>query len=216
MRRIHPGIGERRPLDAQRWEITVQLHPPEHGLSVAMETALIFLCSLLVPVVVADAANQEKEKDPFNYDYQSLRIGGLVFAVVLFSVGILLILSRRCRCSFNQKPRAPGDEEAQAENLIASNGLMTFVPRPPPPLMCFPGGAHAQSQAPAGRLAGKMADEIVPEQVPDKFTYDYETIRNGGLIFAVVAFVVGLLIILSRRFRCGAKKRRRQGDDDEL
>ncbi|XP_009318195.1 PREDICTED: sodium/potassium-transporting ATPase subunit gamma, partial [Pygoscelis adeliae] len=24
----------------------------------------------------------------------------------------------------------------------------------------------------------------------------YETIRNGGLIFAVVAFVVGLLIIL--------------------
>ncbi|XP_039352379.1 sodium/potassium-transporting ATPase subunit gamma isoform X2 [Mauremys reevesii] len=45
---------------------------------------------------------------------------------------------------------------------------------------------------------------------------DYETIRNGGLIFAVVAFVVGLLIILSRRFRCGAKKRRRQSDDDEL
>uniref|UniRef100_A0A8C3I866 FXYD domain-containing ion transport regulator n=1 Tax=Chrysemys picta bellii TaxID=8478 RepID=A0A8C3I866_CHRPI len=38
---------------------------------------------------------------------------------------------------------------------------------------------------------------------------DYETIRNGGLIFAVVAFVFGLLIILSRRFRCGAKKRRR-------
>nr|XP_032633084.1 sodium/potassium-transporting ATPase subunit gamma isoform X1 [Chelonoidis abingdonii] len=51
--------------------------------------------------------------------------------------------------------------------------------------------------------------EIVPEQVPNKFTYDYETIRNGGLIFAVLAFVVGLLIILSRRFRCGAKKRRR-------
>ena len=27
-------------------------------------------------------------------DYQTLRIGGLVFAVVLFSVGILLILSK--------------------------------------------------------------------------------------------------------------------------
>ncbi|XP_059575747.1 FXYD domain-containing ion transport regulator 6 isoform X2 [Alligator mississippiensis] len=94
----------------------------EKGRSVrAMEMVLIFLCSLLVPVVVADAADQEKEKDPFNYDYQNLRIGGLVFAVVLFLVGILLILSRRCRCSFNQKPRAPGDEEAQAENLIASN-----------------------------------------------------------------------------------------------
>ncbi|XP_051494572.1 FXYD domain-containing ion transport regulator 6 isoform X1 [Apus apus] len=92
----------------------------------AMEAVLIFLCSLLVPAALADVAIQEKEKekeeeDPFNYDYQSLRIGGLVFAVVLFTVGILLILSRRCRCSFNQKPRAPGDEEAQAETLITSN-----------------------------------------------------------------------------------------------
>uniref|UniRef100_A0A8U7NPT3 FXYD domain-containing ion transport regulator n=5 Tax=Passeriformes TaxID=9126 RepID=A0A8U7NPT3_CORMO len=106
-----------------------------------MEAALIFLCSLLVPAAVADVATQEKEEeDPFNYDYQSLRIGGLVFAVVLFTVGILLILSRRCRCSFKQKPRAPGDEEAQAENLITSNGKVTVlrslchcpVPQPPP------------------------------------------------------------------------------------
>ncbi|XP_021028625.1 FXYD domain-containing ion transport regulator 6 isoform X1 [Mus caroli] len=84
-----------------------------------METVLI-LCSLLAPVVLA-SAEKEKENDPFYYDYQTLRIGGLVFAVVLFSVGILLILSRRCKCSFNQKPRAPGDEEAQVENLITTN-----------------------------------------------------------------------------------------------
>ncbi|XP_009893042.1 PREDICTED: FXYD domain-containing ion transport regulator 6-like [Charadrius vociferus] len=76
------------------------------------------VCKVTLP---SPMATQEKEEDPFNYDYQSLRIGGLVFAVVLFTVGILLILSRRCRCSFNQKPRAPGDEEAQAENLITSN-----------------------------------------------------------------------------------------------
>ncbi|XP_067166109.1 FXYD domain-containing ion transport regulator 6-like [Apteryx mantelli] len=144
-----------------------------------MEAVLIFLCSLLVPAALADAATQEKEKDPFNYDYQSLRIGGLVFAVILFTVGILLILSRRCRCSFNQKPRAPGDEEAQAENLITSN-------------------------------------EQVPEQGLDRFTYDYDTIRNGGLIFAVVAFVIGLLVILSQRFHCGGKKKRRQGDEEDL
>ncbi|XP_023381869.1 FXYD domain-containing ion transport regulator 6 isoform X1 [Pteropus medius] len=87
-----------------------------------MEMVLIFLCSLLAPAVLASAPEQEKEKDPFHYDYQTLRIGGLVFAVVLFSVGILLILSRRCKCSFNQKPRAPGDEEAQVENLITANG----------------------------------------------------------------------------------------------
>lgn len=40
--------------------------------------------------------------------------------------------------------------------------------------------------------------EQAPEQGPDRFTYDYETIRYGGLIFAIVAFVVGLLIILSK------------------
>uniref|UniRef100_A0A8C2THF4 FXYD domain-containing ion transport regulator n=1 Tax=Coturnix japonica TaxID=93934 RepID=A0A8C2THF4_COTJA len=47
------------------------------------------------------------------------------------------------------------------------------------------------------------------EKEEDPFNYDYETIRNGGLIFAVVAFVVGLLIILSQRFHCGGKKKRR-------
>ncbi|NXX61436.1 FXYD6 regulator, partial [Scopus umbretta] len=57
-------------------------------------------------------------------DYQSLRIGGLVFAVVLFTVGILLILSNgsRPRSPCTSSCRAPGDEEAQAENLITSNG----------------------------------------------------------------------------------------------
>uniref|UniRef100_A0A8C9HGF0 FXYD domain-containing ion transport regulator n=1 Tax=Piliocolobus tephrosceles TaxID=591936 RepID=A0A8C9HGF0_9PRIM len=80
-----------------------------------MELVLVFLCSLLAPTVLA-SAEKEKEMDPFHYDYQTLRIGGLVFAVVLFSVGILLILSRRCKCSFNQKPRAPGDEEAQQQS----------------------------------------------------------------------------------------------------
>ncbi|CAK6448732.1 unnamed protein product [Pipistrellus nathusii] len=78
-----------------------------------MEVLFILLCGLLAPAILASAEEQEKEKDPFHYDYQTLRIGGLVFAVVFFSVGILLILSRRCKCSFSQKPRAPGDEEAQ-------------------------------------------------------------------------------------------------------
>uniref|UniRef100_A0A3B5AZC9 FXYD domain-containing ion transport regulator n=1 Tax=Stegastes partitus TaxID=144197 RepID=A0A3B5AZC9_9TELE len=68
---------------------------------------------------------KEKEENPFIYDYESLRVGGLAFAVVLFALGILLILSRRCRCSISQKPRAPGDEEAQEENLIVSKGNST-------------------------------------------------------------------------------------------
>lgn len=92
-----------------------------------METILFFLFSLLVYVAVADPSaedgkKEKKEVDPFVYDYHSLRICGLVFGVVLFALGILLILSRKCRCCPNQekKPKAPGDEEATAETLIVS------------------------------------------------------------------------------------------------
>nr|XP_025970191.1 sodium/potassium-transporting ATPase subunit gamma [Dromaius novaehollandiae]XP_025970192.1 sodium/potassium-transporting ATPase subunit gamma [Dromaius novaehollandiae] len=80
-------------------------------------------------------------------------------------------------------------------------------------LMRSPQGARPQSE---GRRAGTMGDEHAPEQGLDRFTYDYDTIRNGGLIFAVVAFVIGLLIILSRRFHCGGKRKRRQGDEEDL
>ncbi|KAK2097973.1 FXYD domain-containing ion transport regulator 6 [Saguinus oedipus] len=85
------------------------------------EVVLIFLCSLLALIVLASAAETEKEIDPFHYDYQILRIGGWVCAVVLFSVRILLILGCRCKCSFNQKPRTSGEEEAQVESLITAN-----------------------------------------------------------------------------------------------
>ncbi|XP_066191088.1 sodium/potassium-transporting ATPase subunit gamma isoform X1 [Sylvia atricapilla] len=83
-------------------------------------------------------------------------------------------------------------------------------------LMRLPVGAHSQSEAPAGRHAEAMGDGQVPEQGQDRFSYDYDTIRNGGLIFAVVAFVIGLLIILSQRFHCRGRKKRRQGNEDEL
>ncbi|NXO46895.1 ATNG ATPase, partial [Aramus guarauna] len=76
-------------------------------------------------------------------------------------------------------------------------------------LTCFPVGTCSQSETPAGGHTDVMGDEQVPEQGLDRFSYDYETIRNGGLIFAVVAFVIGLLIILSQRFHCGGKKKRR-------
>ncbi|CAL8353768.1 unnamed protein product [Lota lota] len=78
-----------------------------------METVLLVLSSLLVCV-------SDVPKDPFVYNYESLRIGGLTFAVVLFTLGILLILSRRCRCNINQKSSTPGNEEAQEENLIVT------------------------------------------------------------------------------------------------
>ncbi|XP_032860049.2 sodium/potassium-transporting ATPase subunit gamma [Tyto alba] len=83
-------------------------------------------------------------------------------------------------------------------------------------LMRSPVGARSQSEAPTGRHADTMGDEQAPEQGLDRFSYDYETIRNGGLIFAIVAFVVGLLVILSQRFHCGGKKKRRQGNEEDL
>uniref|UniRef100_A0A803VXQ4 FXYD domain-containing ion transport regulator n=1 Tax=Ficedula albicollis TaxID=59894 RepID=A0A803VXQ4_FICAL len=49
-----------------------------------------------------------------------------------------------------------------------------------------------------------LFSEQVPEQGQDRFSYDYDTIRHGGLIFAVVAFVIGLLIILSKWIPLGS------------
>ncbi|XP_012865204.1 PREDICTED: sodium/potassium-transporting ATPase subunit gamma isoform X1 [Dipodomys ordii] len=54
------------------------------------------------------------------------------------------------------------------------------------------------------------------QEAMDPFHYDYETVRKGGLIFAGLAFIVGLLILLSKRFRCGGGKKHRQVSQDEL
>ncbi|XP_076016943.1 FXYD domain-containing ion transport regulator 6-like [Genypterus blacodes] len=68
---------------------------------------LLALSSWLTPAL-ASAANEVKDYDSdFNYDYESLRIGGLVFAVVLFFLGIALIVSRKCTCSMGNKSRGP-------------------------------------------------------------------------------------------------------------
>uniref|UniRef100_A0A8D1Z6T3 FXYD domain-containing ion transport regulator n=1 Tax=Sus scrofa TaxID=9823 RepID=A0A8D1Z6T3_PIG len=53
-------------------------------------------------------------------DYQSLRIGGLIIAGILFILGILIVLSRRCRCKFNQQQRTgePDEEEGTFRSSI--------------------------------------------------------------------------------------------------
>uniref|UniRef100_A0A3B4A4I6 FXYD domain-containing ion transport regulator n=1 Tax=Periophthalmus magnuspinnatus TaxID=409849 RepID=A0A3B4A4I6_9GOBI len=76
-----------------------------------MEMNVLFLSSLFVmysssPDVLLSSV-----------DYKTLRFGGLSLAVVLFTLGILLILSKpSCSCSF----RTSGDEEAQEETMIIS------------------------------------------------------------------------------------------------
>lgn len=51
------------------------------------------------------SAEGPQEPDPFTYDYHTLRVGGLIIAGILFILGILIILSKRCRCKFNQQQR---------------------------------------------------------------------------------------------------------------
>uniref|UniRef100_H9GPQ3 FXYD domain-containing ion transport regulator n=1 Tax=Anolis carolinensis TaxID=28377 RepID=H9GPQ3_ANOCA len=82
---------------------------------------LLPLCGILIGSTVAEPPPpKDVPHDPFHYDYKSLRIGGLVFAVVLFLLGILIILSRRCRCKFNQQQRTgePDEEEGTLRSSI--------------------------------------------------------------------------------------------------
>ncbi|XP_066031186.1 phospholemman-like [Chamaea fasciata] len=53
------------------------------------------------------------EWDRFNYDYDSLRLGGLIVAGIFFLLGVLLILSRHCRCKFDQQPKTGEPDEAE-------------------------------------------------------------------------------------------------------
>ncbi|XP_067304835.1 FXYD domain containing ion transport regulator 6 like isoform X8 [Pseudorasbora parva] len=45
-------------------------------------------------------------------DYESLRIGGMIFAVILFLMGIFLIVSRKCRCKGKKSKPVGLDTEA--------------------------------------------------------------------------------------------------------
>ncbi|XP_076849465.1 sodium/potassium-transporting ATPase subunit gamma [Brachyhypopomus gauderio] len=55
-----------------------------------------------------------------------------------------------------------------------------------------------------------------PAYPDDDFTYDYEVIRRGGLIFAAVLFCLGIAIIFSKRLTCGSKRTAKPVNIDEL
>nr|XP_045010727.1 phospholemman isoform X1 [Jaculus jaculus]XP_045010728.1 phospholemman isoform X1 [Jaculus jaculus]XP_045010729.1 phospholemman isoform X1 [Jaculus jaculus]XP_045010730.1 phospholemman isoform X1 [Jaculus jaculus] len=75
---------------------------------------------VLVGLFAMASTEAPPEHDPFTYDYQSLRIGGLTIAGILFVLGILIILSKRCRCKFNQQQRTgePDEEEGTFRSSI--------------------------------------------------------------------------------------------------
>ncbi|XP_040183014.1 FXYD domain-containing ion transport regulator 3-like [Rana temporaria] len=53
----------------------------------------------------------------FVYDYESLKMVGLIIAGILCAMGIIILLSGKCRCKFNKQnePR----HRAQEQQLIA-------------------------------------------------------------------------------------------------
>ncbi|KAM4568908.1 FXYD domain-containing ion transport regulator 6 isoform X2 [Fundulus heteroclitus] len=79
-----------------------------HG---TMDLVLVVAFSSWLAPALASAAEDDKDFDSaFHYDYESLRIGGLVFAVALFLLGIFLIVSRKCTCSNSDKSRSRGPQ----------------------------------------------------------------------------------------------------------
>ncbi|XP_049440263.1 FXYD domain-containing ion transport regulator 6-like isoform X4 [Epinephelus fuscoguttatus] len=76
-----------------------------------MDLVVLMAFSSWVAPALASAADEDKDYDSaFDYDYESLRIGGLVFAVVLFLMGIALIVTRKCTCSNSDKSRSRGPD----------------------------------------------------------------------------------------------------------
>uniref|UniRef100_A0A4W2HBE4 FXYD domain-containing ion transport regulator n=1 Tax=Bos indicus x Bos taurus TaxID=30522 RepID=A0A4W2HBE4_BOBOX len=154
---------------------------------------ILVLCVGLLAMVNAEAP---QEHDPFTYDYQSLRIGGLIIAGILFILGILIVLSRRCRCKFNQQQRTgePDEEEGTFRSSI----------RLGPASSCCSQRSFTASTSSRPLLQPGMATQVptkVPQD-PDPFYYDYDTVQTVGMTLATILFLLGILIILSKKVKC--------------
>ncbi|XP_022529969.1 FXYD domain containing ion transport regulator 6 like isoform X4 [Astyanax mexicanus] len=75
-----------------------------------LSLAAVLCSSFLVPALASTMDELQ--------DYESVRIGGLIFAAVLFFMGIFIVISRKCRCRGSQasKPVGPDPEAAKGRN----------------------------------------------------------------------------------------------------
>ncbi|KAM4735795.1 FXYD domain-containing ion transport regulator 6-like isoform 2-T2 [Anableps anableps] len=88
--------------------------------------------------VFVSAADDEKDFDSaFQYDYESVRIAGLIFAVGLCLLGIFIVIGRKCTCSKSDKSRGPEFESA--------------IQRAEDSKKCLPAGATRGQQTPRGQ-----------------------------------------------------------------
>ncbi|OWK15758.1 hypothetical protein Celaphus_00004527 [Cervus elaphus hippelaphus] len=61
-----------------------------------MQEVVLSLLSLLAALPALDANDPE--------DWYGLRVGGLIFAGILCAMGIIVLMSGKCKCKFRQKP----------------------------------------------------------------------------------------------------------------
>lgn len=78
--------------------------------SIMQQVALSLLLLLLAGLPALDANDPEDKNSPFYYDWHSLRVGGLICAGILCAIGIIVVMSGKCKCKFSQKrSHRPGD-----------------------------------------------------------------------------------------------------------
>ncbi|XP_037236937.1 FXYD domain-containing ion transport regulator 7 isoform X1 [Falco rusticolus] len=70
-----------------------------------------------------------RAKDPFNYDYETLRLVGLVLAIAMFVLGVLIALSKKFKCK-KAEPSPHGHSVAPPPSTRA-----TPPPQPGSPLV---------------------------------------------------------------------------------
>ncbi|XP_037676401.1 FXYD domain-containing ion transport regulator 3 isoform X2 [Choloepus didactylus] len=78
-----------------------------------MQEAALSLLVFLAGLPALHANDPEDKDSPFYYDWHSLQVGGLICAVILCALGIIVLMSGKCKCKFRQKPsHRPGEAPA--------------------------------------------------------------------------------------------------------